>query len=853
MSDCVCEPFVHPPQLVIPAGLTHISRQIAGFPEFRRAMLAAIRQYPALSHWRARDDDDFGIMLLEMWAYVADVQAFYDETIAHEAYVRTTRRRASLRRLVGLLGYVPRPAVAASVALAVLAEGRQPIMLPQGLAFRSSAFDDEAPQVFELDAAAIIHPLNNRWSLAAPTPDTLSSGSDSDSDSDSTTTQTFGQLLLTTDTALKKDDRVLVQVGSSDSQTQVSTVTKVADIEAEDGRKYKQVDFSPALALPGNTHPADVLVSRAAQTGSLWKISVSGGLPVDFDFNFPSGTDPTDFLAFRTAPTGGVGESVFAGNPPTISDADIILDGLYRTITAGQYIVMGKEGAYRWYKVTENREVIMIISLATTTTVKDADDNDVTVAVPAVTAPATKLVLDVEVNDESRKGDDTDWDDSDATKITLHYGFVASGTVTMAAQTAVAADGELMVSGRIEAPADGTTPAAFLVEDKNEEGYEVDATLNYSTGQITLGQNAGWTTPLVMPVTLYGSVVKASRGETVENEVLGSGNASLAYQFFVLKKSPLTYTAAPTADNEQGVASSLKVYVNGILWKEVPNFYGVEPYAQVYIVRQDDEEASIVTFGDGRRGARLPSGTNNVTAFYRFGAGKAAPPAGGITQLAKPVKGLTAVKSPVAAKGGDHAETADNLQDYAPQSALLLGRAVSMADMQAVAAGVPGVRAATVEWRWNQVQQRPVIQVWYIGDDNILTDVGQALRRLSDPTTPIGVEVARPHPLTLSIDVEIDERYLEDEVLPRMRAALMNNETGLLAPERIGIGRPLFRSRIFEAVMAVEGVSSVQGLLLKSEGIEKPWSRYAIKPPAGKYLDFEQGGLLLNGKETDND
>ena len=42
------------------------------------AMLAAIRQYPALNRWRARGDDDFGIMLLEMWAYIADVQAFYD-------------------------------------------------------------------------------------------------------------------------------------------------------------------------------------------------------------------------------------------------------------------------------------------------------------------------------------------------------------------------------------------------------------------------------------------------------------------------------------------------------------------------------------------------------------------------------------------------------------------------------------------------------------------------------------------------------------------------------------------------------------------------------------------------------
>ena len=143
------------------------------------------------------------------------------------------------------------------------------------------------------------------------------------------------------------------------------------------------------------------------------------------------------------------------------------------------------------------------------------------------------------------------------------------------------------------------------------------------------------------------------------------------------------------------------------------------------------------------------------------------------------------------------------MRQYAPASALLLGRAVSLPDMQALAAGVPGVRATTVDWRWNQTQQRPVVQVWYIGDAAIAGDVGQALRRLCDPTTPIAADVALPQPLTLSLDITIDARYLEDDVLPRIRAALMDSATGLLAPERIGIGRPLFRSRVFEAVLAV--------------------------------------------------
>ena len=51
-------------------------------------------------------------------------------------------------------------------------------------------------------------------------------------------------------------------------------------------------------------------------------------------------------------------------------------------------------------------------------------------------------------------------------------------------------------------------------------------------------------------------------------------------------------------------------------------FSGAGPQDEVYIVRQNEDGESIVTFGDGETGARLPSGVKNVTASYRFGAGR---------------------------------------------------------------------------------------------------------------------------------------------------------------------------------------------------------------------------------------
>jgi hypothetical protein len=266
-------------------------------------------------------------------------------------------------------------------------------------------------------------------------------------------------------------------------------------------------------------------------------------------------------------------------------------------------------------------------------------------------------------------------------------------------------------------------------------------------------------------------------------------------------------------------------------------------------VRQNDDGESTITFGDGVRGSRLLTGANNVVAGYRFGAGKATPPVGSIHQLGKPVKGIKSVRNPVAATGGDDAEPASGLRTYAPRSALLLGRAVSILDMEAAAASAAGVRAVRAEWRWNALRQRPLVQIWYIGAASLAATISQKLRGLSDPTTPIEVEQAQPVPLTLSVAVQIHPRHLEATVLPAVRSALLDTQTGLLAPERIGIGLPLFRSRIFEAVLTAPGAVAVTGLLLDGVAFDP----YGISPGAGKYFDLESGILLLNGKAGADD
>jgi hypothetical protein len=171
-----------------------------------------------------------------------------------------------------------------------------------------------------------------------------------------------------------------------------------------------------------------------------------------------------------------------------------------------------------------------------------------------------------------------------------------------------------------------------------------------------------------------------------------------------------------------------------------------------------------------------------------------------------------------------------------------------MLDMEAVTAGVAGVRSVMAEWRWNGIKQRAVVQIWYIGEPGIAVNVKQTLRNLTERATPIDVTAARAVPVTLTIGIEIDERYLENKVLSDIRETLMNTKSGLLAPERIGIGRPLYRSRLFESVTAVDGVITVKNLAWNGSS----FPAFAVTPKAGRYFDLEGGELVLNRKDADN-
>jgi hypothetical protein len=516
---------------------------------------------------------------------------------------------------------------------------------------------------------------------------------------------------------------------------------------------------------------------------------------------------------------------------------EIFIDGQYPQIRYGDYILISKDKDVRWFRVSDVDCRMRKISDSLSSSLKDVKGDPAgSIESPSISVPVTHLTLDELINDRKPAGQ-SDWSNNDARRLVLYHSLISAGRIAAEEQTVLYKGSSMKIAAPTTHPE--PAPRSFLLEDVDENGIAAAGALDFVTGAFTVDPDTVWTGMLRPPVQLYGNVVAATRGETVKGEVLGIGDASQSSQTFRLKKKPLTYI--PSAGSEQGAASTLQIHVNGVRWNETRTFFGQDSNAPVYIVRQNDEGESDVIFGGC---ARLPTGAV-VVADYRFGAGLASPPAGGIHQLAKPVPGLRSIRNPVAAYGGDDGESGSSLAIYAPKSALLLGRAISIQDMEAAAASVGGVRAVSAGWHWNEQRQQAVAQIFFIGDPSLAGLITQKLKSLSDPTTPIAVDPATPVSRTLSLQIEIDSVHFEEKnVIWAAWDRLMNKEDGFLNPDRLGIGQPLFRSHIFAHLLGVPGALAIRSLLLDGS----PFPDYGVTPGRDCYFDFGNGRLRLNGE-----
>ena len=315
--------------------------------------------------------------------------------------------------------------------------------------------------------------------------------------------------------------------------------------------------------------------------------------------------------------------------------------------------------------------------------------------------------------------------------------------------------------------------------------------------------------------TLYGNVVRATHGET-RNEPLGGGDATRTFQSYTLKSPPLTYVSAATPS---GVASTLKVRVNKLLWKEDADLATAASDARVYLTSRDDNEATSIRFGDGVHGARLPSGPDNITSVYRCGIGAPGNVRPGQVTLAadKPL-GVKGVLNPIRASGGADADTLEQARVNAPLAVTALDRLVSVQDYADFARVFAGVGKSVATILRDGLQSIIHVTIAGIEDEpidessDLFLNLVAALRAYGDPHQRVRVQVRDALSLLLHARVTIAPDYSWEDVQPRIRKALLDR-FGFAARE---LGLPVFRSDVVATINSVHGVEHVSDLDMRT-------------------------------------
>lgn len=345
---------------------------------------------------------------------------------------------------------------------------------------------------------------------------------------------------------------------------------------------------------------------------------------------------------------------------------------------------------------------------------------------------------------------------------------------------------------------------------------------NIASGAETVHTTLEFASPLAYKydsttVSVYGNVVHSTNGQTT-GEVLGNGDATQAFQTFELSHSPLTYLAAATPE---GAGSTLTVTVNEIEWDETGDLSSLKPPDRDYTTQTDDSDNVSVIFGNGVRGARVPTGSSNVKATYRYGTGSAGNvDAGQVSQLATRPLGLQGVINPIAASGGADRDSLAQARANAPTTVLALDRLVSVQDYADFARAFAGIGKANSLKISDGRRQIVHLTIAGAGDIPILLSsdlylsLVAALAKYGDPYQPFQVAIRKVRLLVIAANVALLDDYEWTSVAPAIRIAVLC----LFKFDHRDLGQTAYLSEAISTIQNVEGVSFVNITTFDSVG-----------------------------------
>ena len=342
----------------------------------------------------------------------------------------------------------------------------------------------------------------------------------------------------------------------------------------------------------------------------------------------------------------------------------------------------------------------------------------------------------------------------------------------------------------------------FREIEVNDEIFKLEVDRSYT--RLILANNLAYSY-VRETVIIQANVIEATHGET-RSEILGSGDAAQANQTFNLKQKPLTHVAAPTSS---GVDSELTVYVNDVAWDETDNLVFLDQEERGFMSKIDNEDNVSVIFGDGKRGARLPTGVENVKAVYRSGIGKAGNVvAEQISMLATKPLGVKDVINPLAAIGGVDREKVEQARKNTPIPLFALDRLVSFKDYEDFArafAGIDKVKAESIVVEASEVIHLTVAlvdDVPFGTNSQLYRNLLVSLQKFGTLNRSIFVSKRSLSLIISSINIKIAEEYIWEVVEGNVRHAILH----YFGFDNRALGQDVLKSELLSVIQGVSGV-----------------------------------------------
>ena len=896
-NDCT-PPLGFPRRPQNPPGLARLSYRIGTYTDFREALLRNLNKTATLEAWTHRGADDPGIALLEGASILGDILTFYQELYANEAYLRTARWRESISDLVRLLGYRLSPGLGGNTTFAFEVKGDKPVLVPAKFPVKAQVEGLEKPADFETSEDMIAHPHLSRFHLyRSMTEPSITSA----------TNEFYISLpdQNVSPVALKAGDRLLIgsptQFGApGPSRMLNSSVVVVDSVRVLHGMKIFKIKGT--LNVPYST-----TILGAYKLGRTFKhFGHNNGLKITRTPKEIVATSVVDGKKTTTTTTPAPEyfhsflRDVLEDNKtwesftdrrgltpatrtvePTISRVEFPIDSEVKDLPTGSTVILQAS----LYKDKKGGPHFPPKEFSLVRTVNKI--NSATITWGLVTGATSLLTLNAPVDTTDTY--DNNYDSYFFTDIRqLEFYETTSPLLTLKAAPVdeefdyfgilkcfYGTEAELKtLAGRrlmFEKPGAETIVAA-VTDVWSPDGLDpLLPALRYVYTDPALNH---MDFPNENPfVTVYGNLVEATQGKTEAEAPLGNGDARQAFQTFKLPKSPLTYTLS--AGDAPPEAPELEIYVNGRRWRRVSSFFGRKYDEEIYIVREDAEDVSWVQFGDGRTGARLPSGVKNVVAKYRTGTGAfgALKPDTTVQAGAK-LDRLDRIRMPAAASGGSEPEDGENAREAAPGKIQSLDRLVSLKDFESETLAISGVARATAAWQLEENIPTVVLTVLMeTGRDQEIEQVREVLAeydRCRGPQRfPVMLRQGKRQHVAVSIDFSYDASFRKESVEEEIRRALGTHDGkiggkessphGLFSLRRRRFGQREYLTTIAGVVQNVAGVVWVKVKALYSLGdaedvIDIPpipfVSSETLACDGEHVLSLYAGHLELNGSAT---